>query len=125
CPEALVAVIEHQLYAQYPDCTIERVPEDILQPHVAEIASSVSLHLTPDLFPIKRYPQFEDALNRVTADPLTAILATLARDRKEQLRSTVEIIVRPATARRRRRAEKAVRRLARPFFRRHPRLAHA
>lgn len=124
CPDALAATVESQLYAQYPDCKIDRVAEGVLDPAPGESCLALDLHLAPDLFPIKRFAQFEDALNRVTADPLTAILATVARDRSDKLRSLVAITLRPARAGHRRRAEKTLHRLARPFFRRHPRMAH-
>ena len=39
----------------------------------------MDLLLVHDLFPFRRYAQFEDSLNRVTADPLMGILTTLAQ----------------------------------------------
>src|SRR5205085_784520 len=83
-----------------------------------------TLHLMPEVFPLKRYPQFEDTLNRTTADPLTSLLTVLARVRGEQLASSIEITVRPATHRRHRRAKRCLRRLGSPFLRTHPRFAY-
>src|SRR2546421_390224 len=77
------------------------------------------------LSPLKRSPQFEAPLNRTTAAPLTAILATLAPRKGDLLRSSVHIALRPARSTVCRRAHKCLRRLASPFFRDHPRLAHA
>ena len=78
-PEELRAVLEGQLYAQYPECRIDTIAET---GHSAETKTwTLDLHLHHELFPIRRYVQFEDALNRVSADPLTALLSTLARTR--------------------------------------------
>src|SRR4051812_10341900 len=73
-PEELRAVVEGQLYAQYPDARIEPVPEEALAPELGSASWTADLSLAPDLFPLKRYGQFEDALNRLTADPLTSLL---------------------------------------------------
>lgn len=123
CPDKLAAVVEGQLYAQYPDCKVERLPDDALAPPTDHAAATAEMRLEPELFPCKRYGQFEDTLNRQTADPLTAILLTLARD-KQNLRSLVEIVIYPASGKRRTRAANVLRRFARPFFRSHHRLAH-
>jgi hypothetical protein len=72
---------------------------------------------------MRRYPQFEDALNRVTADPLTAMLTTLAPDRRDRCRGRVTILLRPARQKVHGRGKKVLRRLARPFFRSHPKIA--
>ncbi|MBI3464571.1 MAG: hypothetical protein HY000_16185, partial [Planctomycetes bacterium] len=123
-PPELRAVVEGQVYAQYPDCKIEPIQENASTPRTPESTWAVELRLRPDIFPMRRYPQFEDALNRVTADPLTAILTSLAADRQHSLRCHVQIILRPTSPRLQARGKKSLRRLARPFFRSHPRLAH-
>ncbi|MBI3466449.1 MAG: type IV secretory system conjugative DNA transfer family protein [Planctomycetes bacterium] len=120
----LRAVIEGQLFAQYPDCKIERVQDDVLSPREGQTVWTAALRLSPDLFPIRRYPQFEDQLNRTSADPLTAILATLSAPKNAPLRCHVEIELRPARPRVRRSRVKVMHRLARPFFRAYQRLAH-
>lgn len=120
-PEELCATVEGQLYAQYPDCKIDRIRDEPEKPAVAWAAE---LHLHPDIFPIRRYGQFEDPLNRITADPLTAILMTLAQSRKSPIAGCVEITLRPAAASRRRRAVKCHHQLSSLFFRTHHRLAH-
>ncbi|MBI3461437.1 MAG: DUF87 domain-containing protein [Planctomycetes bacterium] len=124
-PPELRAVVEGQLYAQYPDCKIERLSDEALNCVACDTTWTAELRLRADVFPIKRYPQFEDALNRVTSDPLTAILTTLASDKRERLRTRMEIIVRPTSRRLQARGKKCLRRLAQPFFRSHPKLAHA
>src|SRR6266498_2796216 len=62
-PTELRAIVEGQLFAQYPDSRIQAVgswPPD-LSGHRTWTAE---LELHPDLFPIRRYGQFEDSLNR-------------------------------------------------------------
>ena len=124
CPEELHAVVAGQLYAQYPECRI--VPLADAEPTADSHAWTLDLHLHREIFPIRRYAQFEDALNRVSADPLTALLSTLAEDKAvPTLKPRIEIVLRPANARLRRRANRIVHRLAAPFFRHHHMLAHA
>ena len=63
-PHELRTAVEQQLFAQYPDCKI-----DFLHDDAAESCSpnhqhwAAELHLRPDIFPIKRYAQFVDAMN--------------------------------------------------------------
>lgn len=49
----------------------------------------------PDIFPIKRYPQFEDKKAKVSMDPLSAVTATLAKFNDPDEQAWVQIIVRP------------------------------
>jgi hypothetical protein len=123
-PDELASVVTSQLYAHYPDCRLEPLAEDALDASPDHRVWTTSLHLFPELFPIKRYGQFEDALNRVSADPITAILTAVAAVRVDQMKPIVEIVLRPARASRRRRAHKCLHRLGSPLFRRHERLAH-
>ena len=64
-PEKLRAVIEGQLYAQYPDCRIVAASEANSAERLR--TWTLDLHLHREVFPIRRYVQFEDALNRVSA----------------------------------------------------------
>lgn len=122
--DTLRAILHGQLYAHYPDARITDLPEESLEDQPANTQWTVDLHLRPDLFPIKRYPQFEDALNRQTADPVTAILTALASTADSLLQVRVEVTVRPARRRRIARVHRCLHDLARPFFRHHPRIAH-
>jgi Helicase HerA, central domain len=123
-PDELAAVVQAQLYAAYPECAIEWLPGTAFQVQAGQHSWVCELRLVPDLFPLKRYPQFEDTLNRQTADPLTSLLTALARQKGERCHSRIEITVRPARGKFRDRAQHCLRRLASPFFRTHPRLAH-
>lgn len=119
-PAEMRGLIEGQLYAQYPDAKITPLPDDVLDARDSP-ACTGELHVSHDLFPIKRYAQFEDALNRQTADPVSAILTAIAGD--GLCTPTVELTIRPARRRRTARARRCLRRLASPFFRGHHRLA--
>jgi hypothetical protein len=123
-PPELAAAAASQLAGHYPSATMSRLADDALARPLGSATWSAELHLVPDLFPIRRYSQFDDTLNRNVADPLTGILAPLAPNQSGRFHASIIVAVRPATARRGRQARKVVRWLARPFFRRHHRLAH-
>jgi len=118
-PTPLLHVVETQLAAAYPDGTIQRVQEDALDAPPGARVWSADLRLRPDLFPMRRHPQFEDSLNRNVSDPLAGILATLSGDQQESLKSVIEITVQPASAWRTWHAQRAIERLISPFFRAH------
>jgi hypothetical protein len=80
--------------------------------------------LSPDLFPCRRYGQFEDALNRVTADPLMGILTTISHLDQQGIHGRLELVVRPAGYRRPAQAKRTLHRLDHPYFRTKPRLSH-
>jgi hypothetical protein len=121
-PHELRPIIEGQLFAQYPDCRLKPMPDTELSAGGSCWCSEVSLH--PDLFPIRRWSQFEDALNRITADPLTGLLSTLSHDRHSRIRARIEITATPAPRVRVRRYRHCLRKLSTAFFRHHHRLAH-
>ncbi|MBI3461748.1 MAG: hypothetical protein HY000_01615 [Planctomycetes bacterium] len=85
-PPQLRDTIEGQILAQYPDCKLERLKEEEWTPADGEATRTARLRLSRELFPIRRYPQFEDQLNRVAADPVTAILTAVAGDRASRWR---------------------------------------
>src|SRR5207244_798279 len=85
-PETLRAIVTTQLLAQYPYCTIEEVPEELVHSGPGDVSAAIHLYLAPDVFPLKRYGQFEDALNRVTADPITALLSSLSSPGRDRVR---------------------------------------
>ena len=122
-PPELAAGATSQLAAHYPAATISRLAEDALAAPAGAATWSAELFLRPDLFPIRRYPQFDDTLNRNVSDPLTAIFATLTADGGDDLRPAIMLTVCPASGHRVRRARAAAALLASPFFRAHRRLA--
>ena len=95
--------MERQLYAQFPDASLVILPE--VQPGPDDCLWSRTLEIRPDLFPIRRYPQFEDVLGRQLADPVSTILAAIYRDTAHGLSAQVEFVVRPASRKGNARAE--------------------
>lgn len=51
--------------------------------------------INPDLYPIKRYAQFEDKINKAIVDPLAGITATLAKLNDQDEQAWIQYIVRP------------------------------
>ena len=122
-PTKLAVAVAAQLSAHYPAATIERLAEMEAAPATGYQTWTMELRLRPDLFPIRRYAQFDDFLNRNVSDPLTGIFAALLPGHAGRFHASIVIITRPAKSRRIRQARKAIRRLASPFFRSHGVLA--
>ncbi len=100
-----VRLTESQLYAQYPEIDIEYLTEDPFDLQEGEQVVSVDLVLTdPEVFPIKRHPQFDDMLTRVNVDPIAGITSTLAHYSVPGMRGHVGIIMKPLTGSFRRRS---------------------
>lgn len=85
--------IESQIYAQYPDCEIGDQAGSEADGHLkvhkgvatAEAPSAaLTLNFT-DIFPIKRYPQFEDRLKRIYIDPIASISASLMKSGESRI----------------------------------------
>ena len=103
--EGSAQLAESQLYAQYPDVDIERARIDPLDLGEGEEAVSLDLLLAdPEVFPIKRHPQFDDILTRVNVDPIAGITSALSRYTVPGMRAHVQIIMKPIGGRFRRRA---------------------
>lgn len=58
------------------------------------IGAELSL-IEPEIYPIKRYPQFEDKKSKFSMDPLSAITATLAKFNDPDEQAWIQFIVRP------------------------------
>ena len=85
--EKTASAVESQIYAQYPDINVEQI--DLKSLDITEEEESRELNLTlshPDIFPIKRHPQFDDMLNRVTIDPLSGLTSTLSKYQDPKMR---------------------------------------
>ena len=111
-PAALRQLVTTQLLAHYPSTNIERAAESSTSGEVW----CAELVLRPELFPLKRHPQFADPTAQASADPLSGILSALAGGERDPLRPRVEFIIRPARHRRVRRSQKVLRSLRRPRF---------
>ncbi len=89
-------LVESQLYGQYPDAEIDPVPVELFAAKEGEIVVSADLRLTdPEVFPIKRHPQFSDPLSRQTIDTIAGITSTLVRFPKPGMRGHVQVVVAP------------------------------
>lgn len=119
-PDELETIVTAPIIANYPTATLKAV-----DPAPVRLAGwstwSATLRLVPDLFPILRHPQFEDVLNGTFADPIAGILRAIQPDPRLNRRIAIRAI--PLTRKRHERAVRAVKRLDRPFFRIHHRLA--
>ncbi|UPA22300.1 type IV secretion system DNA-binding domain-containing protein [Candidatus Peribacteria bacterium] len=90
------ALIESQLYGQFPDAEIEVAPTDLFDPKEGEVVVYADLSLVePDLFPIKRYPQFSDLVSKQTIDSIAGITSTLVRYPKLGMRGHVQVAFEP------------------------------
>jgi hypothetical protein len=101
------SMVEGQMYAQYPDIDAEQIDPAVPNVQADEVVHSCLLRLSsPDVFPIKRHPQFDDLLNRVTIDPLSGISSTLAKYPQKGMRGHIAISIQPIGSRYRRRVLK-------------------
>ena len=75
CHARLVEVVLGPLTANYPECVLAEVNGE--ESRSERETWAVELWLVPELFPILRHGQFEDALNRNFADPISAILRAI------------------------------------------------
>ncbi len=116
-PAGLRQFVTTQLLAQYPSAKIEAM-KDVQEGH--EVWSA-ELSLRPELFPLKRHPQFTDQATQSPADPLSGILSALAGGERDALRPRVELIVSPVAHRRIRRSQKVLHNLQRRGFAVRPR----
>jgi hypothetical protein len=95
-PEHLRNLVEGQIYAQYPDVEIEDCPDYAYGNKYDENAVSTEIKFTdPDVFPIKRYPQFEDRLARVTIDTMAGITASLVKFENPEDQAWIQIVAMP------------------------------
>ena len=124
-PTELAATVTAQLSAHYPDADIDFLADDAMTVPSGQCVWSAELRLRPDIFPIRRYAQFEDVLNRNISDPLTGIFAALTLPLHAAISSRIEIMVRPIGRWRVIQARRILRTLTAPLFRAHPGLARA
>lgn len=91
-------LVEGQIYAQYPDAEIEEVEDYAMQAGDRKLAVSGALSFTdPDIFPIKRYSQFEDKLTRVAVDPMAALTGALSKLSYPGDQAWISIVAQPLT----------------------------
>ncbi len=115
CTPRLIPTISRQLYAAYPDAKLHPAPV-----HTPGVVRRF-LRSSSDLFPLKRYAQFEDALNRQVADPITALLVAVAAPPAVFVR--VELALTRCDHRRERQAEDTLRAITAENMQPYPRFA--
>ncbi|KKR06947.1 MAG: hypothetical protein UT33_C0006G0023 [Candidatus Peregrinibacteria bacterium GW2011_GWC2_39_14] len=77
--ESVLPFLEAQIYAHYPDAEIVCM-DDFERDGFKFGGFSMSLALNfTDIFPVKRYPQFEDRIKRTYIDPIAAVLSSLSK----------------------------------------------
>lgn len=95
-PEDLRNLVEGQIYAQYPDVEIEDCPDYVVKSKFAKNAIGVELKLIEsDVYPLKRYSQFEDKLTRLAVDPIAGITSALVKFDDPEDEGWVQIVVTP------------------------------
>lgn len=110
-PGNLRNAVTSQILGEYPTLDLEHLPKNAFDFDQGHVAWYVDLRLRPDLYPIKRFTEFEEGTTREFSDPLTAILEAVAPDRKGRTKAFVEITFKPTTTFRRWRSQRAVERL--------------
>ncbi len=74
----------------------KKIERDYLKIDDFKYAVGVDLVLNDaDIYPIKRYPQFEDKMAKVVLDPLAAITSSLAKFNDPDEQAWIQIVVRP------------------------------
>mgnify|MGYP003964241491 FL=1 len=105
--EGAIGLCESQLYAQYPDVDIDHIQSDPFIASDKEEVFSVDISLgSPEVFPIKRHPQFDDMLSRVNVDPIAGITSSLVRYKIPGMRGHLQVIIKPIGGKFRRRARR-------------------
>lgn len=117
-PDEFGGLVRRQFHAKYPDSSVEALPEEALALPTEHQAWTLRLQLRPDIFPIVRYQQFHEATGEELDDPVGGILQSLS-DKPSGVQASIEITVIPAPRRRINRAQSAIAKLTRPFFRSH------
>lgn len=100
-------LLESQLYGQFPDAEIEFVNPELFDAKEGEIVLSADLTLSaPEMFPIKRYPQFSDLVSKQAIDTIAGITSALVRYPHTGMRGHVQILFEPVSGNYRQRAIK-------------------
>lgn len=99
-PEELRNLIEGQIYAQYADVEIEECRDYSEVGALASNATGVEIGvLSGDIFPIKRYPQFEDKIQRMVIDPMASITSSLLKFHDVEDQAWMQVVVTPLSGR--------------------------
>ena len=103
------SLVENQMYAQYPEAEIDEAELDLFRAKEGEIVATAELSLAaPDVFPIRRYPQFAEMVSRQSVDTIASITSGLVRYAKPGMRGLVEVALEPMGGAYRKRALKFI-----------------
>ncbi len=95
-PEKLRNLVEGQIYAQYPDVEIADCKDYVGNSPNTENAMGVNLKLfDSDVFPIKRYSQFEDKLQKIAVDPMAGITSALVKFDDIEDEAWIQVVTTP------------------------------
>lgn len=95
-PEKLRNLVEGQIYAQYADVEISDCVDYSLAPKYAKNAVGVELDLVEaDIFPVRRYSQFEDKINKVSVDTIAGITSSLVKFNSNEDQAWIQVVVSP------------------------------
>jgi len=95
-PIHLRNLVEGQIYANYPDVEIEDAKDYSENVPNSENALGVCLEFDEaDVYPIKRFSQFEDKLTRVATDPVAGITSSLVKFDDLVDQAWVQLVVTP------------------------------
>lgn len=115
-PKDFRDLVEGQIYAQYPDAEIreaqdytKNLPQDLPNKDINLWGTELKL-IKKDAYPIRTYPEFEDALSKSMIDPLSGITEILSNTKKgEQI--WLQILIKPTGDRWKKEGERLVNKL--------------
>ena len=116
-PDHLSYRVTRLVESKYPNCQMNVIDPAALEPPRVDRGKTLSaeLRLEPSLFPMLRFEQFEDLLERKLDDAIEILLGVIRPE--EGIQSKIEIAITPATRRQHGLAKGAVKLLDHPFFR--------
>ncbi|MCA8991746.1 MAG: ATP-binding protein [Planctomycetaceae bacterium] len=112
-PDELRIMFLQELQDAYPGVTVQRAQASTVEDRHTWTAH---LRLSPDILSLRTYEQFLDlADGRQFSDPVAGLLAAIRTGNSGRFECTIELSIRPATARRLKQTERIVWRLRKGF----------
>ncbi len=96
-PAHLQTLVQSQCYSQYPEVQITRAGEFFVKRlvHQKQILVAALQPSEPYVYPIKRYPQFEDRATQRFEDPLGPITAALTQLYDQSDNALIQFVISP------------------------------
>ena len=114
----IAPVVLGAFQSHYPHIKQERITPSRLSLSGQWAVWTAELELQREFYPLRDYMYFEDLLDRELNDPIAALLGSLYSPDGSETRSSIEIIVSPASRWHVLLAKRTIRRVMNPFFRR-------